>query len=181
MQCADIFYLGVDICSLGIDQEKVNMLAREYCDKIKKKFKATIIVGDGYLYSKRQNKKLIDVHFEFDIHKNPKNIALVMSQVDFAIISFGITAYEIAALKIPAIYLSITEDHFESSKLFVNHEIGVSLGIFPKVNPRELVEAVMFYLKENHNTREIFNCEKLSKIADLKEISSLILDNHKYV
>lgn len=29
MQCADIFQLGVDICQLGIDQRKVNMLARE--------------------------------------------------------------------------------------------------------------------------------------------------------
>ena len=33
MQCADIFYLKVDICSLGIDQRKVNILAREYADK----------------------------------------------------------------------------------------------------------------------------------------------------
>ncbi|SBT74755.1 tyrosine--tRNA ligase, putative [Plasmodium malariae] len=39
MQCADIFFLNVDICQLGTDQRKVNMLAREYCDikKIKKK------------------------------------------------------------------------------------------------------------------------------------------------
>ncbi|MFX1258627.1 MAG: tyrosine--tRNA ligase [Promethearchaeota archaeon] len=29
MQCADIFYLNVDICQLGLDQRKVNMLARE--------------------------------------------------------------------------------------------------------------------------------------------------------
>jgi tyrosyl-tRNA synthetase len=33
MQCADIFFLNVDICSLGLDQRKVNMLANEYCDK----------------------------------------------------------------------------------------------------------------------------------------------------
>ncbi|CAI2358299.1 Aminoacyl-tRNA synthetase [uncultured virus] len=33
MQCADIFELGVDICQLGIDQRKVNMLARDYCSK----------------------------------------------------------------------------------------------------------------------------------------------------
>jgi tyrosyl-tRNA synthetase len=32
MQCADIFYLKADICQLGLDQRKVNMLAREYCD-----------------------------------------------------------------------------------------------------------------------------------------------------
>jgi len=30
MQAADIFFLGVDICQLGLDQRKVNMLAREY-------------------------------------------------------------------------------------------------------------------------------------------------------
>lgn len=43
MQCADIFFLGVDICSLGLDQRKVNMLALEYCDKIKRKNKPIII------------------------------------------------------------------------------------------------------------------------------------------
>ncbi len=43
MQCADIFYLNVDICSLGMDQRKVNMLAREYCDKIKRRFKPVIV------------------------------------------------------------------------------------------------------------------------------------------
>lgn len=43
MQCADIFYLNVDICSLGMDQRKVNMLAREYCDKVKRRFKPVIV------------------------------------------------------------------------------------------------------------------------------------------
>jgi tyrosyl-tRNA synthetase len=43
MQCADIFFLGVDICSLGLDQRKVNMLALEYCDKIKRRFKPIIV------------------------------------------------------------------------------------------------------------------------------------------
>lgn len=32
MQCSDIFYIGADICQLGMDQRKVNMLAREYVD-----------------------------------------------------------------------------------------------------------------------------------------------------
>ena len=43
MQCADIFFLGVDICSLGLDQRKVNTLAIEYCDKIKRRFKPIIV------------------------------------------------------------------------------------------------------------------------------------------
>ena len=34
MQAADIFHLGVDICQLGMDQRKVNVLAREIAPKL---------------------------------------------------------------------------------------------------------------------------------------------------
>src|SRR3989338_137209 len=34
MQCADIFYLKADICQLGMDQRKVNVLAREVGPKL---------------------------------------------------------------------------------------------------------------------------------------------------
>ena len=33
MQCTDVFFLKADICQLGVDQRKVNMLAREYADR----------------------------------------------------------------------------------------------------------------------------------------------------
>lgn len=35
-QCADIFYLQADICQLGMDQRKVNMLAREFVEEKRK-------------------------------------------------------------------------------------------------------------------------------------------------
>lgn len=44
MQCADIFFLKADICQLGMDQRKVNMLAREYCDHAKPKIKNKPII-----------------------------------------------------------------------------------------------------------------------------------------
>jgi tyrosyl-tRNA synthetase len=37
MQAADIFYLNCDICQLGLDQRKVNMLAREIAKDIKRR------------------------------------------------------------------------------------------------------------------------------------------------
>ncbi|KAH7290861.1 hypothetical protein KP509_30G066700 [Ceratopteris richardii] len=43
MQCADIFFLKADICQLGMDQRKVNMLAREYSDEVKRKPKPIIL------------------------------------------------------------------------------------------------------------------------------------------
>lgn len=47
MQCADIFYLNADICQLGMDQRKVNMLAREYADETNRK--KPIILSHGML------------------------------------------------------------------------------------------------------------------------------------
>ncbi|CAH1421838.1 unnamed protein product [Lactuca virosa] len=43
MQCADIFFLKADICQLGMDQRKVNVLAREYYDDIKSKNKPIVL------------------------------------------------------------------------------------------------------------------------------------------
>lgn len=43
MQCADIFYLDIDLIQMGTDQLKVNMLAREYCDKEKIRNKPVIV------------------------------------------------------------------------------------------------------------------------------------------
>lgn len=49
MQCTDVFFLKADICQLGVDQRKVNMLAREYCDASGRKHKP-IILSHHMLY-----------------------------------------------------------------------------------------------------------------------------------
>jgi tyrosyl-tRNA synthetase len=46
MQCTDIFFLDVDICQLGIDQRKVNMLAIEMAEQSRDK---PIIVSHGMI------------------------------------------------------------------------------------------------------------------------------------
>mmetsp|Transcript_3085 Transcript_3085/g.4756 ORF Transcript_3085/g.4756 Transcript_3085/m.4756 type:complete len:381 (+) Transcript_3085:13-1155(+) len=43
MQCADVFFLEADICQLGMDQRKVNVLAREYCDLIGREKKPVVL------------------------------------------------------------------------------------------------------------------------------------------
>lgn len=47
MQCNDIFFLGVDVCQLGLDQRKVNVLAREYAAK--KSIKPPVVASHSML------------------------------------------------------------------------------------------------------------------------------------
>ena len=60
MQCADIFFLKADICQLGLDQRKVNMLAREYCDarKPKIRFKPVILSHNMLMGLKEGQEKM---------------------------------------------------------------------------------------------------------------------------
>eukprot|EP00854_Cymbomonas_tetramitiformis_P012860 gene12860-15198_t len=53
MQCNDIFHLKADVCQLGVDQRKVNALAREYCDHAGIKLKP-IILSHHMLYGLKQ-------------------------------------------------------------------------------------------------------------------------------
>ena len=53
MQCTDIFFLRADICQLGVDQRKVNMLARDYCDAAGIKLKP-IILSHHMLYGLKE-------------------------------------------------------------------------------------------------------------------------------
>ena len=43
MQVTDIFYMGIDICQLGIDQRRANILAREVADRYK--WKKPVVVS----------------------------------------------------------------------------------------------------------------------------------------
>mmetsp|Transcript_10090 Transcript_10090/g.14040 ORF Transcript_10090/g.14040 Transcript_10090/m.14040 type:complete len:192 (-) Transcript_10090:19-594(-) len=58
MQCADIFFLRAEICQLGMDQRKVNMLAREYAEeKGRRRLVKPIILSHRMLPGLRQGQE----------------------------------------------------------------------------------------------------------------------------
>lgn len=58
MQCADVFFLRADVCQLGVDQRKVNMLARDYCDAAGRKLKPVILSHHMLLGLKKGQAKM---------------------------------------------------------------------------------------------------------------------------
>ena len=146
-------------------------------DRIIEKFKVTIIVGSGYPYLKNLKKTLEEVHFEFELLQNPKDIAKIMSQSDFSIISFGQTAYELAALNIPTIYLCLTEDHVESAKLFMNEDFGKCLGVFPNIDKLKFINSINNYLLKYSNKQQL--SPFVSLMDGLDNISDAIMSLKK--
>jgi len=58
MQAADIFHMGIDICQLGMDQRKVNILAREMAPKLGQK--KPIVVSHHMLMGLLEPPKNVD-------------------------------------------------------------------------------------------------------------------------
>ncbi|MDO8642949.1 MAG: tyrosine--tRNA ligase [Candidatus Woesearchaeota archaeon] len=81
MQCADVMYLDVDICQLGMDQRKVNVLARELGPKLG--FKKPVVVSHHMLMGLGQPPKSdldsIERATELKMSKSKPHTAIFMT------------------------------------------------------------------------------------------------------
>ena len=90
-------------------------------------FDATVVVGPGADHGLEA--QIAKVAPRFAIVRSPNDLPRLMGEADLGLISFGVTAYELAALGVPAIYLCLTDDHAFSASAFERAGMGVSLGV----------------------------------------------------
>ena len=60
----------------------------------------------------------------FEALRDVPDLAAEFAHADLALISFGVTAYEMAALGVPSLYLALTEDHARSASAFCQAGMG---------------------------------------------------------
>ena len=76
------------------------------------------------------------------MREDVREMSATMAQADLALCSFGMTAYELAAMGIPAVYVCLTADHAESASALVDAGMGVSVGVNDQNTERRLKAAV---------------------------------------
>ena len=69
--------------------------------------KIVVLLGPGFIY----HDEIYDYiqennHTEIEVISNPSNVISIFKTIDLGIISFGVTAYELAALDVPALYFA---------------------------------------------------------------------------
>src|SRR6185369_15360977 len=84
----------------------------------------------------------------FEIIRAPNDLPRLMAETDLGVISFGVTAYELAALGVPALYLCLTPDHAMSASAFEAAGMGVSLGVAGEINDMMIAGAVQSLLAD---------------------------------
>ena len=107
------------------------------------------------------------------IIQNPKKIVSLFRNIDVALISFGLTAYELAACKVPFLSISTSDDHENSIKVFEENGLGTSLGNLNTFN-LNLIEMLLQSIKNEHSSKKADSFFLTNTICDYSKIIKAI-------
>jgi spore coat polysaccharide biosynthesis predicted glycosyltransferase SpsG len=105
-------------------------------------FEVHLVIGGGFAHRAKLASWQALIDQPVRVHDGVSDMASLMAEMDLAVIGFGMTAYELAAVGIPGIYLCLTQDHADSARLFHDAGLGRSLGIHSEVTDGALRDEI---------------------------------------
>ena len=106
------------------------------------KFNLIIVLGKFYSYEKKIQTSIKDDK-RFLIKKDPKNFLKLLSCCKLSVIEFGITAYEAAALHVPTLVITHSNENDYSAKKIQKYGLFNYLGKYDKINYSKLVNFIL--------------------------------------
>ena len=101
-----------------------------------------VVLGAGFRHEAELADWLKQSRLTPRLHRSVADMAKWMREADLAVASFGMTAYELAALGVPAVHLCLTLDHAEAALAVVDAGLATSLGLHTNVTPAAITAAV---------------------------------------
>lgn len=126
----------------GSDPAGLTFLALRALEQVKLPFEATLVLGPGFQQREPLDRLLGSASRSLQVLSDVQDMASVMRSADLALVSFGVTAYELAASGIPALYLCLDEEAAQAASVFEENGLGISLGVYTDVETGSLVEGL---------------------------------------
>ena len=118
-------------------------------------FRARFVIGRGIADGARLAKTIVGLSAQFETIEGADDLGPEFAGVDVALCAFGVTAYELAASGVPALYLGLTEDHVNSAAAFAAAGMGLNLGLADAIGEATLVAAVRRLLGDTTLRRQM--------------------------
>jgi spore coat polysaccharide biosynthesis protein SpsF len=125
----------------GSDPYGLTLQTLRALDSMPEPFHVTIAIGPAFLHEVELRTWLASARRQYESRRED-SLLNVMVNSDLALVSFGMTVYELAATGLPAIALSITEDHAQSAEVFAQHGSLMHLGLFSGISAVQIQSAV---------------------------------------
>lgn len=169
----------------GSDPFALTLRAAYALRKLEPVFRARFILGPGMKNREAVAREIISLGSNFETIEGADDLVTEYAAADLALAAFGVTAYELAASGVPAIYLGISPDHARSASAFEVAGMGVSLGEISQVSDQAIADAVWILLHDPARRRQmraagLMNVDGLGAqriAADLAEALAAIRHN----
>jgi len=139
----------------GSDPAGLTLRTAEALAKLDPVFRARFIIGPGVTEGARVACRIVALAPHFETVEGAGDLATEYAASDAAIAAFGVTAYELAAYGVPALYLCLTEDHALSASAFEQAGMGISLGVAERALDEDISRAVWALLADPAHRREM--------------------------
>lgn len=123
-------------------------------DSMGEAFHVTVAMGPAFLHQVELQAWLAAARRQYQCRRENSLLNLMVNS-DIALVSFGTTVYELAAAGLPAIALSITEDHAQSAEVFARGGSLMHLGLFSSVSEGQIQSAVRELINNHHLRQEM--------------------------
>ncbi len=125
----------------GSDPFGYTRLVARALERVTTPFEARFIIGPGFAGPDQLVRDIESMSAHFTAVRNA-DAAYEFANADLAVAAFGVSAYELAALGTPALYIGLYEDHLESSRSFEQMGLGRMLGIGNAISEYNIAHAV---------------------------------------
>lgn len=132
--------------------------------KLNAEFKMKIVLGKFYK-EKDKIKTLIECDERFQVYDNPKNVTEIMNSCVVGIITFGITVYEAAYLRLPVFVISHSNENHKAALKVEQYGWSKYLGKYNEIEYQNMCKKILKYL---HNKKSLQKMIKAGKIVDGK-------------
>ncbi len=157
----------------GSDPVGLTLQALQSLDVLEGDFATVVVLGAGFMHGAALESWLSSARRRYDLRYNVREMANLMAHADLAVASFGVTAYELAALGVPTIYLCLSEDHAESASALVDAGMAISLGVYGQVSADQIARAIAGWLDDSaarlavgERARALVDGQGVCRIAD---------------
>jgi len=122
----------------GSDPAGLTLKAVSALNMLDEDLDVQVLLGPGFLHDKALDSLVLESCRNLHLLRGVKDISRLMSQADLALASFGVTAYELAAMGVPGLFMCLTDDHVESASAFVESGMGECAGRHDMVSAKML-------------------------------------------
>lgn len=123
--------------------------------KITIPFGARFVIGPGFRTGPRLAREIEGMRPNFETVQGVSDLGSEFASADFALIAFGVTAYELGALGVPALYLALTDDQLHSASAFERAGMGIRMGLGRILRAEDIARAAWRLIVDTDRRRDM--------------------------